>query len=77
MFTEPFAVPEPEAVVLLSSWDKGEKVRSGMTWTIGKGRVVYLRTGHHAFPVLFHPIVRHLLVNATYWAARRDIQRPV
>jgi len=71
MFTEPFAVPKPETVVLVSSWDMGETVRSGLTWTIDAGRVVYLRTGHDAFPVLFHPMVRRLLANAALWAGRR------
>lgn len=73
MFAEPFRVPEPEAVVLVSDWDRGETVRSGMTWTVGKGRVVYLRTGHSAFPVLFHPSVRRLLANAAHWAGGRAV----
>jgi trehalose utilization protein len=71
MFSEPFRVPEPETVVLVSSWDQGETVRSGLTWTVDKGRVVYLRTGHATFPVLFHPSVRRLLVNASLWAGGR------
>jgi trehalose utilization protein len=71
MFAEPFNVPEPEAVVLLSTWEQGETVRSGMTWTINHGRVAYLRTGLDTFPVLFHPCVRLLIANACEWAAGR------
>lgn len=71
MFAEPFAVPAPETLVLVSSWDRGESVRSGLTWTVEKGRVAYLRTGPDAFPVLFHPAVRQLVANATLWAGRR------
>ncbi|WP_422926811.1 ThuA domain-containing protein [Singulisphaera sp. PoT] len=71
MFTEPFSVPNPETVVLLSSWDHGETMRSGLTWTIGKGRVVYLRPGHDAFPVLFHPALRQVVANSVLWAAKR------
>lgn len=71
MFSEPFAVPEPETVVFVSSWERGETVRSGMTWTVGKGRVVYLRTGSDSYPVLFHPSVRHAIGNAAAWASRR------
>jgi trehalose utilization protein len=71
MFAEPFAVPDPETVVLVSSWDRGETMRSGLTWTIGRGRVVYLRPGHDAFPVLFHPSVRQVIANSVLWAARR------
>ncbi len=72
MFAEPFRVPEPESVVLVSAWDQGETVRSGLTWTIGKGRVVYLRSGHSGFPVLFHPAVRGLVTNAALWAGGRE-----
>jgi trehalose utilization protein len=71
MFAEPFSVPAPETVVLVSTWEKGETMRSGLTWTVGAGRVVYLRPGHDAFPVLFHPSVRRLIANAASWAARR------
>jgi trehalose utilization protein len=71
MFAEPFAVPNPETVVLVSSWEKGETFRSGLTWTIGKGRVVYFRPGHDAFPVLFHPSVRQVIANSALWAANR------
>ena len=35
------------------------------------GRVVYLRPGHDAFPVLFHPVVRQVIANAAVWAAHR------
>lgn len=71
MFSEPFAVPEPETVVFVSSWQRGETVRSGLTWTVGKGRVAYLRTGSDSYPVLFHPSVRLSISNAARWAAPR------
>ncbi|WP_337176324.1 ThuA domain-containing protein [Paludisphaera sp.] len=71
MFSEPFAVPEPETVVFVSSWERGETVRSGMTWTVGKGRVAYLRAGPESYPVLHHPSLRHAIGNAAGWAARR------
>jgi trehalose utilization protein len=72
MFAEPFSVPAPETVVMVSTWEKGETMRSGLTWTIGEGRVVYLRPGHDAFPVLFHPSVRQVIANASTWAAHRS-----
>jgi trehalose utilization protein len=69
VFAEPFAVPEPEAVVLSSAWDGGETFRSGLAWTVEKGRVAYLRQADDAFPVLYHPAVRRLIANAARWAA--------
>lgn len=71
MFAEPFEVPTPETVVLVSTWDHGETMRSGLTWTIDKGRVVYLRPGHDAFPVLVHPSIRKVIGNAVLWAGHR------
>lgn len=71
MFAEPFRVPEPEAVVLVSTFDRGETFRSGMTWTVGRGRVAYFRPGHDGFPVFFHPAVRQVVANAASWAAGR------
>lgn len=69
MFTEPFAVPEPESVVFLSTWEKGETFRSGLTWTVGQGRVAYFRPGHDGFPIFFHPTVRQIIANAALWTA--------
>ena len=72
MFSEPFAVPEPESVVFVSNWERGETVRSGLTWTVDKGRVAYLRAGSEAYPVLFHPSIRKGVANAVSWCARRS-----
>jgi trehalose utilization protein len=72
MFVEPFQVPKPESVVLVSSWDSGETFRSGLTWSVEKGRVVYLRPGDDSFPVLFHPAIRRVIANAAVWAAHRS-----
>jgi trehalose utilization protein len=69
MFVEPFHVPKPETVVFHSNFDGQEPFRSGLTWTVGKGRVAYFRPGHDAFPVLYHPSVRKVIANATRWAS--------
>src|SRR5262249_28226478 len=71
MFAEPFTVPKPETVVFVSTWDQGESIRSGLTWTIGRGRIVYLRPGHDAFPVMCHPSIRQIVANSVLWTARR------
>jgi trehalose utilization protein len=42
-----------------------------VTWTIGQGRVVYLRPGDDGFPVLFHPTVRLVIANSAMWAGHR------
>jgi trehalose utilization protein len=71
-YSEPFAVPDPETVVLVSSFEgDGQTFRSGLTWRVGKGRVAYFRPGHDGFPVLFHPAVRQVIANAASWSAGR------
>ncbi len=69
MFAEPFRVPAPEKVVMVSTFDRGETFRSGLTWSVGKGRVAYFRPGHDGFPIFFHPAVRKIVANAAIWAS--------
>ena len=67
MYDEPFHVPEPDDVFLEECWAPGEWFRSGMTWQIGKGRVVYFRPGHETYPVYKQPIPLAILTNAVRW----------
>lgn len=69
MYAEPFHVPKPETVVFLSKFEGDVTFRSGLTWTVGQGRVAYFRPGHDAFPVLYHPSVRRVIANAARWAS--------
>jgi trehalose utilization protein len=71
MYAEPFQVPRPETVVFMSKFDGDITFRSGLTWTVGKGRVAYFRPGHDAFPILYHPSVRRVIANAARWASPR------
>jgi len=71
MYSEPFAVPDPEAVVLYSYFEGGEEFRSGCCWTRGKGRIFYFRPGHETCPVYFQPEVKVILCNAALWTAHR------
>ena len=73
VFVEPFQVPTPEAVVFHSKFEGHEPFRSGMTWTVGLGRVAYFRPGHDAFPIFYHPSVRKVIANATRWAAPKSL----
>jgi trehalose utilization protein len=69
IYTEPFEVPEPEAVILEGTWDSGHRSRECLVWTVGKGRVVYLRVGHEEYPIFYMPEMRQLMTNAVEWAA--------
>src|SRR5881397_1913698 len=51
IYTEPFEVPDPEAVILEGTWETGHRNRECLVWTLGKGRLVYIRPGHEEYPI--------------------------
>src|SRR5438874_1722206 len=63
--------PETEAVILEGTWETGHRNRECLVWTLGKGRLVYIRPGHEEYPIYFMPEMRRLVANATLWAAGR------
>ena len=71
IYTEPFEVPEPESVVVEGTWESGHRGREVMTWTVGKGRMVYIRAGHEEYPIYFMPQMQRLVANSVKWAAGR------
>ncbi len=72
-YGEPFAVPEPEAVVFDGIYTKPdgktEPGRMGMCWTVGKGKVFYFTPGHETYNDFFRSEVRTIMRNAVQWAA--------
>jgi trehalose utilization protein len=72
-YSEPFEVPEPEAVVFDGVYHRPdgstEKSRQGLCWTVGKGKVFYFQPGHETYPHFFDENVRKILRNAVQWAA--------
>lgn len=72
-YEEPFQVPVPEAVVLDGVHEaNGNHARQLLTWTVGRGRVVYFRPGHEEFPVYFMPEVKRALRNIALFAANDE-----
>jgi trehalose utilization protein len=74
-YSEPFAVPTPETVVLDGMYTKpdGQKEpgRMGMCWTVGKGKVFYFTPGHETYDDFFRPEIRLIFRNAVQWAAAK------
>ena len=70
MYGEPFDVPAPDELVLVSAFSGGEAFRSGCCWRRGRGRVFYFGPGHETDSVYDHPQIRLVLANAVRWAAR-------
>jgi len=69
MYGEPFDVPAPDQLVLISWFEGGEVFRSGCCYGRGRGRVFYFRPGHETHPTYFQPAVRLVIANAVRWAA--------
>jgi trehalose utilization protein len=81
MYGEPFDVPPPDELVLISWFQGGEVFRSGCCWRRGRGRIFYFRPGHETHPTYFDPNVRRVIANAAAWAAlprgaALDLQNP-
>ena len=74
-FTEPFAVPEPEAVPLDGLYtlpDKStESARMGFCWKVGKGKVFYFQPGHETYPCYFDKNVQLIMRNVCEWAVEK------
>ena len=71
MFGEPYDVPDPETIVLHSTFSEGGEFRSGVTFRFGNGRGFYLRPGHEEFRTYHHPLIGRILANAVRWVAGR------
>ena len=68
MYSEPFGIPQPDELVLISSFTGGEVFRSGCCFRRGNGRIAYLSPGHETYPVYHNPLVGRLVANAVGWA---------
>lgn len=73
MYGEPFGIPSPDDLVLVSWFAGGEVFRSLCTWTRGRGKVVYFRPGHETYPIYHHSQIKLILANCATWAAPSGI----
>lgn len=71
MYGEPFAIPDPDELLMIGWFPGGEVFRSLCTWTRGAGRIVYFQPGHETHPTYHHPEVQRIIANACRWAAPR------
>jgi trehalose utilization protein len=71
MYGEPFAIPQPDELLMIGWFPGGEVFRSLCTWSRGAGRVVYLQPGHETHPTYRHPGILRIIANACRWVAPR------
>ncbi|MBE2269237.1 MAG: ThuA domain-containing protein [Anaerolinea sp.] len=69
MYGEPFGIPEPDSLVLVSWFQGGEIFRSGCCFYRGRGKVFYFRPGHETYPTYYHPMIKKVIANGVRWAA--------
>ncbi|HEU4751679.1 MAG TPA: ThuA domain-containing protein [Armatimonadota bacterium] len=69
MYGEPFDVPAPEALVMISWFQGGEVFRSGCCYRRGSGKIFYFRPGHETFPTFYDENVLRVIANGVRWAA--------
>ena len=69
MYGEPFDIPAPDALVLISWFQGGEIFRSGCCYQRGLGKIFYFRPGDENYPTYYHPQVQRVMANAVRWAA--------
>lgn len=72
-YSEPYAVPEPQAVVFegVHALRNGgeDPSRVGLCFQVGKGKFFYFQAGHETNPIFLDENVRKVMVNAVKWAA--------
>lgn len=77
MYGEPFDVPAPDTLVLVSWFTGGEIFRSGCCYHRGRGKIFYFRPGHETYPTYYNENVLRVIANAARWAAPVDGPKPV
>ncbi|MGE9269276.1 MAG: ThuA domain-containing protein, partial [Verrucomicrobiales bacterium] len=68
MYGEPFGIPQPDELLLISWFTGGEVFRSGATWQRGHGKIFYFRPGHETYPTYHQAEVQTIITNAVRWA---------
>ena len=68
-YGEPFVIPTPDKLLLISSYSGGEVFRSGCLYDRGNGKVFYFQPGHETYPTYYNKDVQAVLRNAVRFVA--------
>jgi trehalose utilization protein len=77
MYGEPFDVPAPDTLVLVSWFPGGEVFRSGCCYHRGRGKIFYFRPGHETYPTYYDSNILKVIANAVRWCAPVEGPAPV
>lgn len=73
MYSEPFYIPQPDALVFGAWFEDGHIFRAGACFIRGAGKVFYFQPGHETCLSFFNPYVRKIITNAVYWAKPNQV----
>ena len=68
MYSEPFYIPCPDALVFGSWFEDGHIFRSGACFIRGAGKVFYFQPGHETRAAFYNPYVQRIIANGIKWA---------
>ncbi len=68
LYSEPFFIPQPDALVFTSWYEDGNIFRSGACYLRGAGKVFYFQPGHETCRSFYNPYVQRIIKNAVHWA---------
>ena len=72
LYSEPFYIPQPDALIFGSWFEDGNIFRSGACFIRGAGKVFYFQPGHETCPSFHNPYVQRVIKNAVHWAVPND-----
>lgn len=77
LYAEPFAIPQPDALVFGGWYEDGYIFRSGACFLRGAGKIFYFQPGHESRAAYHNEYVQRILKNAVHWAAPADFGYPI
>ncbi|MBQ7900673.1 MAG: ThuA domain-containing protein [Clostridia bacterium] len=69
VYAEPFDIPNPDELVMISGYEGSEVFRAGCCYFRGMGKVFYFQPGHETYPTYHDANVQTVIKNAVRWAA--------
>ena len=68
LYSEPFYIPNPDAVVFGGWYEDGNIFRSGVCFLRGMGKIFYFQPGHEWCKSFHNEYVQRIIDNAIHWA---------
>lgn len=68
LYSEPFYIPQPDALVFGGWFEDGHIMRSGACFIRGAGKVFYFQPGHETCASFYNEYVQRIITNGIRWA---------